>query len=382
MMSYVTLMSTAFAVLATSLSAVEAMTCKPCSSRGAFGECLSSQSSTCDSHGMMSAPVDNCPTGYWQCDPIPSNCYACPGHLRGQFGECLSSQSSTCDSYGMMSAHVDNCPTGYWQCDPVPTSAPVVPSAKDSYLGCYDSRQRQEWNWIFKGSVSSADECAAACHGVSFFYSLECPTASNKAECSCVNAFLSDAKLQDGNCNGNPGLALQLNHGSNGHCIPGDGQHTYPSGHYKGGWHRAAVYVINYNAGNNRRRVASATAAIDQEASAVLAVPADEVQLVKEQSVRRKVASSTVCNGWSVTEVYANDHQNVYFQEGDKQWVEFDAVNGFHYFQETHRDEWSVYLFDAGRNVRLQLDLHLKQVFYTDASTSRREQYPIDSFSC
>jgi hypothetical protein len=83
-----------------------------------------------------------------------------------------------------------------------------------------------------------------------------------------------------------------------------------------------------------------------------------------------------------VTEVYANDHQNVYFQEGDKQWVEFDAVNGFHFFQETHRDEWSVYLFDAGRNVRLQLDLHLKQVFYTDASTSRREQYPIDSFSC
>ena len=46
-------------------------------------------------------------------------------------------------------------------------------------------------------------------------------------------------------------------------------------------------------------------------------------------------------------------------------------------FQETQRDEWSVYLNDSSRDVQLDVDLFKRQIFYADKGTERRPQYRI-----
>jgi membrane-bound inhibitor of C-type lysozyme len=63
---------------------------------------------------------------------------------------------------------------------------------------------------------------------------------------------------------------------------------------------------------------------------------------------------------------------------GNGQWQETDAQGrvSFH-FQEETRDEWSVYLFDASRNVSLQLDLHRGQVLYGVGAEPKRVLYQI-----
>ncbi|MEP4031982.1 MliC family protein [Roseibium polysiphoniae] len=63
---------------------------------------------------------------------------------------------------------------------------------------------------------------------------------------------------------------------------------------------------------------------------------------------------------------------------GNGQWQETDAQGrvNFH-FQEKSRDEWSVYLFDASRNVAIQLDLHRGQVLYGLGAEPKRALYQI-----
>lgn len=62
------------------------------------------------------------------------------------------------------------------------------------------------------------------------------------------------------------------------------------------------------------------------------------------------------------------------------EWVETGVDHGqirFR-FRETGRDDWSVYLRDASRGVRIQLDLHTKKVMYSDGgSPNPRAQYAI-----
>ena len=70
-------------------------------------------------------------------------------------------------------------------------------------------------------------------------------------------------------------------------------------------------------------------------------------------------------------------------QVGKKTWVEQNAAgkNKFS-FRERTRDEWSVYLYDASRNVSIQLDLHRKKVGYSDANNPKtRDLYTIASRS-
>lgn len=68
----------------------------------------------------------------------------------------------------------------------------------------------------------------------------------------------------------------------------------------------------------------------------------------------------------------------VFKQIGEKRWTEDDAkgVTVFTY-EETSRDEWSVYLYDKARRVRLQLDMHRMIVRYGDRRTKMRDQYSI-----
>jgi hypothetical protein len=71
-------------------------------------------------------------------------------------------------------------------------------------------------------------------------------------------------------------------------------------------------------------------------------------------------------------------HPGGTFEEQGGGWVEKDAAGQVSFrFEETGRDGWSVYLLDRSRNVRLQLDLHRKQVLYAAGDETMRPLYPI-----
>lgn len=90
-------------------------------------------------------------------------------------------------------------------------------------------------------------------------------------------------------------------------------------------------------------------------------------------------------NGRNVTYVKFVDSSNKFAgtfvkRGGGNTWAEEGTQQGKsrYTFQETHRDDWSVYLKDASRGVNIHLDLHTKKVMYSDKSnTTRRALYKI-----
>jgi hypothetical protein len=86
------------------------------------------------------------------------------------------------------------------------------------------------------------------------------------------------------------------------------------------------------------------------------------------------VADPGGVNGRNVTKVSYTGCD--FLQVGPKSWTECGRFN----FAELQRDDWSVYLFDAGRGVYMQLDLFTKIAYYSDtAGTPKRPQYAITS---
>jgi membrane-bound inhibitor of C-type lysozyme len=86
--------------------------------------------------------------------------------------------------------------------------------------------------------------------------------------------------------------------------------------------------------------------------------------------------AAAAVNGFTVGQVLhpGGSFTNV----GNGQWQEADAQGRVNFrFREASRDEWSVYLFDASRNVALQLDLHRRQVLYGVGAEPKRDLYPI-----
>ena len=88
-----------------------------------------------------------------------------------------------------------------------------------------------------------------------------------------------------------------------------------------------------------------------------------------------------IVNGWNVTKVvYSSSGQPMgrFVKTGRKQWTEYSKHNNltFH-FVEQQRDEWSVYLYDASRDVYIQLDLHRKKVGYRRGNETKRDIYNI-----
>jgi hypothetical protein len=69
-----------------------------------------------------------------------------------------------------------------------------------------------------------------------------------------------------------------------------------------------------------------------------------------------------------------------YRQIGPGQWAETgpDGSVRFQYV-ETKRDDWSVYLLDRSRSVKIQLDLFTRQVKYDDGSSPQRPLYHVQS---
>lgn len=82
-------------------------------------------------------------------------------------------------------------------------------------------------------------------------------------------------------------------------------------------------------------------------------------------------ASAQAVNGRNVVKV---DYPSGNFKKTGTTWRESSGAT----FRETARDNWSVYLHDAARNVYIQLDLYTKNVKYrAGASGPYRNQYRI-----
>ena len=65
-------------------------------------------------------------------------------------------------------------------------------------------------------------------------------------------------------------------------------------------------------------------------------------------------------------------------QSAPRQWVEVNASGAVAFrFDETGRDEWSVYLTDRSRGVSLQIDLHQRKVMYSDKASPPRPLYDV-----
>jgi len=79
----------------------------------------------------------------------------------------------------------------------------------------------------------------------------------------------------------------------------------------------------------------------------------------------------------------SNDQLGVYVQVGAKKWQEIGKSGKPFNFRERARDEWSVYLLDKSRGVRIRLDLHTKKIYYKDANMQKeREQFAVMNASC
>ncbi|PVB62811.1 MliC family protein [Labrenzia sp. 011] len=81
-------------------------------------------------------------------------------------------------------------------------------------------------------------------------------------------------------------------------------------------------------------------------------------------------------NGYNVSQVFHSGGS--FSQSGGNQWEELNDRGRVAFrFQEQNRDEWSVYLFDASRNVSLQLDLHRRQILYGVGNQAKTPLYAI-----
>lgn len=85
-------------------------------------------------------------------------------------------------------------------------------------------------------------------------------------------------------------------------------------------------------------------------------------------------------NGYTIRAVI---HSGGSFRQGQgKNWAEYDVMGRVTYrFVETQRDDWSIYLFDASRNVRVQLDAFRKKIRYADAGRDYADMYDVTGVS-
>lgn len=125
----------------------------------------------------------------------------------------------------------------------------------------------------------------------------------------------------------------------------------------------------------------------EEESAAIILAEAPPIDLPPPGPARgSKAPAAGVVNGYSVTEVIVPDWE----QPGrdairftllpNGQWEEIGMRSdlGSFIFDESARDEWSVYLADPTRDVWLQLDVARNQIFYRDPSLEApRWQYNI-----
>ncbi|WP_424983863.1 MliC family protein [Maritalea sp. S77] len=103
-------------------------------------------------------------------------------------------------------------------------------------------------------------------------------------------------------------------------------------------------------------------------------------KLQPEQPVSQQFPVFPSVNGYVVSQV--NHALGSFANAGNGQWHEIDMQGQVTFqFQEEYRDEWSVYLFDASRNVSIQIDLYRGQISYAVGSDPKTDLYSItDAF--
>jgi hypothetical protein len=95
-------------------------------------------------------------------------------------------------------------------------------------------------------------------------------------------------------------------------------------------------------------------------------------------------ASSAEVKGGNVKLViYGRGGQvgGAFYQTGPKKWLEYNDDHR-HEFQETSRDEWSVFLKNTkatsgGTGYEVRLDLHTHKVYQTLPGQKEKELYPV-----
>lgn len=122
-----------------------------------------------------------------------------------------------------------------------------------------------------------------------------------------------------------------------------------------------------------RESQARQTAAV-ASASRTAAVAAVTMQTAAATDAARRLQQGFGTHGLRVTRVdYApsanGTAQGSFRRTGDRAWAEYNAAGQpLFRFVETQRDEWSVYLNDSQRPVRVQLDLYTRRVNYSDSA--------------
>ncbi|MCM8532396.1 MAG: hypothetical protein NE330_14630 [Lentisphaeraceae bacterium] len=113
--------------------------------------------------------------------------------------------------------------------------------------------------------------------------------------------------------------------------------------------------------------------AVDSRDQLVINLKANTLKYCNENQPNsyevKSISAVNKLKGWNLSEV--KFPRGSFVQTEDSKWVEkrIDGAVAFH-FKETHRDEWSVYLYDASRKVRIQLDIWTKKIMYSDPKKS------------
>ncbi len=80
-----------------------------------------------------------------------------------------------------------------------------------------------------------------------------------------------------------------------------------------------------------------------------------------EKSVNKAVENVIKAESVSYVEYLYSNSKGIFKQIALKKWEEKNP-DGVFPFNETARDEWSIYLFDPNRNISIQIDLYKKQI--------------------
>lgn len=97
------------------------------------------------------------------------------------------------------------------------------------------------------------------------------------------------------------------------------------------------------------------------------------------------LSTSSVLNGWLVNVVEYNSSPTtpqILRQVGWTAWAEYkikDSSLLANHFNETGRNDWSVYLTDLARGVKLQVDLHRKKILYAAGNAPLSDLYDISA---
>jgi hypothetical protein len=89
-----------------------------------------------------------------------------------------------------------------------------------------------------------------------------------------------------------------------------------------------------------------------------------------------RLAASGI-NGFNV--IRANYDGGLFQLSGGGDWIEVTDDGRTYRFSETQRDEWSAYMYDASRDIHIQIDIYRQMITIADGSEPRRDLYQITS---